>query len=89
MDPEKQKLKTIAQRAHGVLRTLKMGDAGTIACDKQCTMEDFKEYIVAYSYHKAKWFTVTQDSVSNILICKRVTPPPWNHPEPDQEHEEP
>jgi len=89
MDPEKQKLQNISKHVHSVLRTLKMGETGTVACSREMKPEELQLYMVAYAFHKRKWFEIKHDKVSNVLYAKRAAPPPWDHAPEEEESEEP
>ena len=89
MDPEKLHLKQISQRVHAALRMLKMGEVGVITCDKTFSMDEVEDYVIAYSFHKRKWFKPRRDEATGTLYCTRLAPPPFPiSPEP-QEYEEP
>jgi hypothetical protein len=88
MDPEKQKLISIAKHVHSVLRNLKMGEIGTIPCSKEYPTEEVRSYATAYAFHKRKWFKLKHDPVSNIIYAERAPPPPWERPPEDSEPEE-
>ena len=89
MDQEKQKLQKISKHVHSVLRTLKMGETGTVGCSRDMNPEELREYIIAYAFHKRKWFEIKYDKVSNVLHAKRAAPPPWDHQKVEEEPEEP
>jgi hypothetical protein len=88
VDPQKQHLVTIASRVHRAVRKLKKGETGTISCGKDCPVEEAKQYLVAYAYHKQKWFEVRFDSVSAILYAQRIEPPALKTPEEDNDPDE-
>jgi hypothetical protein len=89
MDPEKKHLNDIAARVHQALRKLKKGQTGTIACDKECKVDEVRQYMLAYAYHKQKWFNVRHDAVSDILYVERVAVPPLRGPAEDDDPDEP
>lgn len=86
VEPEKKKLQDIAKVVHAALFKLKMGQTGTILCSKELPFEEVKEYVMAYAFHKRKWFKTRHDQVSNVLYAERSPPPPW---EKEEEHVEP
>jgi hypothetical protein len=88
MGNEKMKLTEMSAVVHGALKGLKMGETGTITCTKAFTMDEVREYITAYAFHKNKWFQVKADSVSNTLYCERTERPNWDVPDEDPEEEE-
>jgi len=88
MEPEKRKLVDMSNIVHNALKTLKMGQIGTVACSKQFSADELREYVTAYAFHKNKWFNVKHDAVSNVLFCERTTPPPFEKPESEADEEE-
>ena len=88
MESEKMKLKEMSAVVHDALRTLKIGDTGTITCTKAFALDEVREYITAYAFHKNKWFKVKADSVSNTLYCERTELPKWDAPEEEDPEEE-
>ena len=86
MEPEKQKLIALNQVVHEVLRTLKMGDTGTIPV-ADFSPEEVKNYVWAYAMHKGKWFDCKYDKTSKAFTVVRKEPPPWDSEE--EGYEEP
>jgi hypothetical protein len=89
MDPEKKHLQDVASRVHQALRKLKLGQGSTIACDKEIKSDEVRQYLLAYAYHKQKWFNVRHDAVADILYVERVPVPPLRGPEEDDDPDEP
>ena len=88
MEVEKQKLTQLSKIVHDALRMLKMGETGTITYNKEFTADMIEEYIVAYAFHKSKWFKTKTDPVSQTIYAVRSAPPPWPKPETIPEEEE-
>lgn len=88
MEDEKQHLNQISTIVHSALKTLKMGETGTVACSKQFSADELREYVTAYAFHKRKWFNIKHDAVSNVLFCERAPPPPWDKPKEEEDEEE-
>ena len=76
MDEEKQKLKRLHNVVHGMVKTLKLNEHTAIQYGKEFIADDVKSYMLAYSYHKRKWFNVKDDKASRTLYVERVEPPP-------------
>ncbi|HET9538087.1 MAG TPA: hypothetical protein VFP43_22530 [Mesorhizobium sp.] len=88
MDPEKEHLEEIADRVHNALRKLKMGESGSVACDKEHKRHDVEFYLMAYAKHKNKCFDVKYDAVSELLHCVRVEVPPLKQFKEDEDPDE-
>jgi hypothetical protein len=88
MEEEKQHLNEMSVIVHAALKTLKMGETGTVSCSKQFNANELREYITAYAFHKNKWFAVKHDAVSNVLFCERVPQPSWDKPKEDKDADE-
>jgi len=84
VDPEKQRLLDLGMHVHKALRMLKMGESATITCDK-FTDEEISQYIVAYAFHKKKWFSAKFDPTNLSFAATRAPPPPWPKEEIDEE----
>jgi len=85
MDPEKQKLLDLALHVHRALRMLKMGESATISCGTKFPHEEVSQYVVAYAFHKKKWFSTKFDPTSEIIYATRSPPPPWEKEEIEEE----
>ncbi len=88
MEEEKEKLQKISKIVHEALRMLKMGEAATLSYNKEFTADALSEYIIAYAFHKSKWFKVKVDPVNQTLTALRSAPPPWPKEEVEPEPEE-
>lgn len=80
MDPEKKHLQDLSKFIHDAVRMLKMGETASISCSKY-PAEDVRNYLMAYSFHKKKWFETKYDKTSKLLTAKRAPPPPWEREE--------
>jgi hypothetical protein len=90
MSAEKKHLEALNELVHLRVKTLKMGDAGTIPCTREFPVDEVRQYLFAYATHKkTKWFTAKHDPVSNVLHVVRVPlPKPPSRGEPDAEEVE-
>jgi hypothetical protein len=88
MEAEAQKLKEMSVLVHAALKTLKIGETGTITCKKPFTPDELHGYVTAYGFHKNKWFEIKHDAVSNVLFCKRSDPPPIGRGKKDEDEDE-
>ena len=86
--PEKEELKKISTLVHEALRGLKMDETGYIECAKH-PFEEVRNYLVAYAFHKHKWFDIKYDPNSKIITAVRSIPPPWETiPQKDEMEED-
>jgi hypothetical protein len=86
---EQEKLNMLSKHVHSALRMLKIGDTGTISCSKRFPMAEVKQYVIAYAFHKRKWFELTYVVVSNTLQATRVKMPSFLPVvEPDEPEEQ-
>jgi hypothetical protein len=88
MDDDKKRLAAVSRYVHTSLRMLKMGQTGTISCNKDYPVETIKEYVMAYAFHKRKWFKVSYDKMNQVIYAERAPPPPWDHGATEREEEE-
>lgn len=75
MATELEHLAALYKHCHGVVRSLKIGDIGTIPCTKEFPAAEIKGYMIGYAFHKRKWFTVKHDAVASVIFAERVTVP--------------
>jgi len=85
MPSDLEKLQALSKYVHDALRTLKIGDSATISCTKEFPAGEIKPYLIAYAFHKRKWFETKHDVVANVIYTKRVSVPSFLPPgEPDE-----
>jgi hypothetical protein len=70
---QKQKLETMSEYVHNILKRLKMGETATVPLGKMYKMDEMRWYIIAYSKHKEKRFDLTEDRATNSIIATRVS----------------
>jgi len=75
MSEEKKHLEALYQHVHQRVRALKMGEAGSIPCNREFPADEVRQYLFGYATHKDKWFKPTLDRVSNVIHVVRVPVP--------------
>jgi hypothetical protein len=88
LDPDTQHLEDIAQLVHKALRKLKIDEQAQIVCHK-FKVDEVREYVIGYSYHKKKWFKAKYDPATRVLTCTRGAPPPWPLKDKNEDPDEP
>lgn len=71
----KEQLTAIGHHVHQAVRMLKLGETATISCSSNYPTTEVRQYLMAYSFHKRKWFEVKHDATSNVLYATRVMMP--------------
>ena len=83
-----EQLASLGKHVHNTLRVLKVGDTGTITCGKAYPAGEVKQYVIAYAFHKRKWFELKHDRTADLFYAKRVEPPSFLPPSDPDEFEE-
>jgi hypothetical protein len=88
-EQQRKKLDVLSKHVHSALRMLKIGDTGTISCGKKFPLAEVRPYVIAYAFHKRKWFELKHDVVSDTLQATRVKVPSFLPVVEPDEPEEP